>query len=328
MRERLMKRTIRMLIAASLCVLPGLSWAQGFPDRPVRIVVPFVPGGSTDVIARVLADDLSTRLKQQFVVENKPGAAGTTGIDFVAKAKPDGYTIGLSGVGPTAIIPLIDTHLHYDPSRDLDTVAALTAIDVVLVSRIDFGPKTLPEVLAYAKANPGRVSYGSTGVAGPIHFGLEALARRAGVEMLHVPYAGDSQLVTALLSGQIDIAYVTVAGGQGIISNGKVRVLAAGGPKRITSLPDLPTVAELTGFANYACYTWNILVTAKGTPPEILRKLNEAVNAALAEPRTRERFASLGLLVMGGSVADARRFVSEEIEKYKQIQAETGIRRE
>ncbi|MFG1265794.1 Bug family tripartite tricarboxylate transporter substrate binding protein [Xanthobacter aminoxidans] len=325
-----MGRRFATLIAAGLCCVPAVlpAWAQGFPDRPVRIVVPFAPGGSTDVTARVLADDLSTTFKQQFIVENKPGAAGTTGIDLVAKAKPDGYIIGLSGVGPTAIIPMIDPRLPYDPVRDLDTIAALTAIDVVLVSRPDFGPKTLPELLAYAKANPGQVSYGSTGVAGPIHFGLENLARRAGVKMLHVPYAGDSQLITALLSGQIDIAFLTFAGGQGFVTSGKVHALAAGGPKRIATMPDLPTVAEITGFADYDCYTWNILVTAKGTPPDVLRKLNEAVNAALAKPQTRERFASLGLLILGGNVDDARRFVAAEIEKYRKIEAETGIRRE
>jgi tripartite-type tricarboxylate transporter receptor subunit TctC len=242
---------MRVLAGLLLAMWVASASAQTYPDHPVRIIVPFVPGGSTDVTARIIAEGLSTTFKQQFVVENKPGAAGTLGVDAVAKSKPDGYTLGLSGVGPTAIIPIVDPKLSYNPSRDLDTIVGLSAIDVVLVARPDFGPKTLRETLDYAKANSEKVVYGSTGVTGPIHLQLENLAHLAKVKMLHVPYAGDAQVVTALLSGQIDIAYLTLAGGLGFVTAGKLHSLAAGGPKRSQSLPNLPTVEEQTGFKGY-----------------------------------------------------------------------------
>lgn len=321
-----MRKLLGVLLA--LCSLGAPAFAQNYPERPVRIVVPFSPGGSTDVTARVLAEGLTKRLKQQFIVENKPGAAGTTGIDLIAKSKPDGYSIGLSGVGPTAIIPMIDPSLPYSPDRDLDTIAVLTAIDLVLVTRPNFEAKTLKEVIAYAKANPGKVSYGSTGVAGPIHFALEYLARLADVKMLHVPYNGDSQMVNALLSGEIDIGYLTYAGGQAFVSSGRVHAIAAGGPKRIKSLPNLETVSEIMGWPDYSAYTWNTLVARKGTPPDVLQKLNIAVNEVLQEPQTQERFTNLGLIILGGSVDDARTFVAREVEKYKKIEAITGIKRE
>ena len=321
-----------MLRICTALVFAGLFFghaaAQSYPQRPVRVIVPFVPGGSTDVTARLLADEMSVIFSQQFVVENRPGAAGTTGIDVVAKSKPDGNTLGLSGVGPTVVIPMIDPKLPYSPARDLDIVAAISAIDLVLVTRPDFGPRTLQETLDFARANPDKVSYGSTGVAGPVHIGLENLAHLAKVRMLHVPYAGDAQLVTALLSGQIDIGYLTVAGGLSFITAGKVRALAAGGPKRSRSLPDVATVAELTGFKDYDSYTWNVLVAAKGTDPGILQKLNAALNRTLAKPDVRERMDKLGLLILGGEVSDAEAFVAKETEKYRRIIAATGIRRE
>lgn len=319
---------MRVLAGLLLAAWAACANAQTYPDHPVRIIVPFVPGGSTDVTGRIIAEGLSATFKQQFLVDNKPGAAGALGIDAVAKSRADGYTMGLSGVGPTAIIPMIDPNLPYNPSRDLDTVAALSAIDLVLVARPGFGPKTLQETLEYARANPGKVVYGSTGVAGPVHLQLENLAYLAKAKMLHVPYAGDAQVVTALLSGQIDIAYLTLAGGLGFVTAGKVHALAAGGPKRSQSLPDLATVAEQTGFTGYDAYTWNVLVVPKGTPPDILDRLNRAINELLARPEVKDKMDRLGLLTIGGDVSTASRFVANEIEKYKNIITATGVKRE
>ncbi len=317
-----------LLLVLSAASPAAPAWSQSYPDRVVKIIVPFVPGGSTDVTARILAEGLTSILGQQFIVENRPGAAGTTGIDVVAKSRPDGYTLGLSGVGPTAIIPMIDPKLPYSPARDLDVVAGLSAIDLILVTRPDFELGSLKDILDHARKNPEQITYASTGVTGPVHLQTENLAHLAGAKMLHVPYAGDAQVATALLSKQVDIGYLTVAGGLAFVQASKLKALAAGGPKRIQSLPDLPTVEELTGFKGYDAYTWNVLVAAKGTPQPVLDKLNQAVNEVLNKPDVKERMNRLGLLTIGGDVKTAQDFVTNEIAKYKTVIAVTGVKRE
>ena len=322
-----MFRSILVAIAIGSAI-QAMAHAQTYPERTVKIIVPFVPGGSTDVTARILAEGLTKTFNQQVIVENKPGASGTVGIDAVAKSRPDGYTLGLSGVGPTAIIPMIDPNLPYNPARDLDVVAGLSTVDLMLVTRPDFAHTTLAAVIEFARKNPEKVTYASTGVAGPVHLQTENLTSLAGVKMLHVPYSGDAQVITALLSGQVDIAYLTVAGGLAMVQSGKLKAIAAGGPKRIQSLPDLPTVAELTGFKDYDAYTWNVLVAAKGTPRPVLDALNRATNEVMSNPDVKARFDTLGLLTMAGDVKSAQDFVASEIAKYKAIIARTGVKRE
>ena len=231
-------------------------------------------------------------------------------------------------MGPTAIIPMLDPKLPYNPSRDLDVVAGLSTVDLMLVTRADFAHTTLAAVIEFARKNPEKITYASTGVAGPVHLQMENLTNLAGVKMLHVPYSGDAQVITALLSGQVDIAYLTVAGGLAMIQSAKLKAIAAGGPKRIQSLPDLPTVAELTGFKDYDAYTWNVLVAAKGTPRPVLDALNRATNGVMSKPDVKARFETLGLLTMAGDVKSAQDFVASEISKYKAIIARTGVKRE
>ena len=225
--------------------------------------------------ARIIGEGLAAELKQPFVIENRPGAAGTIGVDLVAKSKPDGYTIGLSGVGPTSIIPAIDKNLAYNFERDLEVVAGLSAVDGFIVARADFPHKDIKEMLDYARANPGKVTYGTAGVAGPAQLQAEDLSLRAGVKMLHVPFAGDAPALAAILAGDVDIGFVAVAAGTTFVSSGKMKALAAGGPGRLKSLPDLLTAAEQTGFTGYTAYAWNILVAPKGTPRNIIDKLNK-----------------------------------------------------
>ena len=322
-----MLRSILVVIALGSAI-PAMAHAQAYPERTVKVIVPFVPGGSTDVTARILAEGLTKIFHQQVIVENKPGASGTVGVDAVAKSRPDGYTLGLSGVGPTAIIPMIDPNLPYNPTRDLDVIAGLSTVDLMLVTRADFAHTTLAAVIEFARKNPEKISYASTGVAGPVHLQMENLTNLAGVKMLHVPYSGDAQVITALLSGQVDIGYLTVAGGLAMVQSGKLKAIAAGGPKRIQSLPDLPTVAELTGFKDYDAYTWNVLVVAKGTSRPVLDALNRATNEVMSNPDVKARFDMLGLLTMAGDVKNAQDFVASEMAKYKAIIARTGVKRE
>ncbi len=177
------------------------------------MIVPFPPGGATDVTARILADELTAKFKQTFVIENRAGAAGAIGIDQVAKSKPDGYTLGVSGVGPTAIFPIIDPKLSYSPARDLDMIAGLSAVDLFLIARLGFPANNMKELIDYARANPGKVTYATAGVAGPAQLQTESLALFTNIKMLHVPFAGDTPAITAVLSGDVDIGMVGVASG-------------------------------------------------------------------------------------------------------------------
>lgn len=305
----------------------GPAHAQSYPERPIRLIVPFPPGGSTDVVARILAQDLSTTLKQNVIVENKAGAAGTIGIQVVAQAKPDGYTFGVSGVGPVALIPLIDKKLAYDPVKDLDVVAIISTIDLMFAAKPD-GMKSLKEILEFAKNNPEKIAYGSAGAAGPIHVQFEYLAKLSGANMLDVQYPGDAPQLFALISGQIDVGLLSLSSATSAARDGKIIPLAVGSPNRVSSFPDLPTVVEATGLKDYSAYVWTALVAPKGTPKEALEKVNAALNAALNKPEIKERLDQIGMQPLGGDVKAASEFIDKEIARYKTMVAVTGVKRE
>ncbi len=326
-----MRRASYWLLAIAF-VLPqgGLyqATAQGYPDKPVRVIVPFTPGGSTDHTGRIIAEAMAASLKQPFVIENRPGAAATIGIDMVAKSKPDGYTLGVSGVGATAIVPLLDPKLSYNPARDLDIIAGLSGVELVFIARPDLKQNSLAEVLAFARDNPDKISYATAGVTGPAHLSMEDLSQLAKVKMLHVPFGGDVPAITAVLTGDVSIGLVAIASATPFLTGGKLKGVAAGGPKRLKLLPDLPTVAEQTEFKSYSTYAWNVLVTAKGTPPDVIEKLNKAVNEAVARDDVREKLENLGLKIMPGDAKWAQDFVATEIAKNKRIIETTGLKRE
>jgi len=302
--------------------------AQTYPDRAIKMIVPFPPGGATDVTGRIIADAMSASLGQPVVVENRPGAAATIGIDLVAKSKPDGYTLGVAGVGPTAIIPLLDPKLSYQPLRDLDMIAGLNVVDMVFVALPGLKQTSLKDVLDAARAEPDKLSYATPGVAGPAHLDFSNLAQLAGIKMIHVPFAGDSPAITAVLTGDVTIALVSVAAATPFLTSGKLKGLAAGGPDRLKLLPDLTTAAEQTGFKNYDANVWSVLVAARGTPNEILVRLNKAVNEALAKPEVKAKLEDLGLKALPGDQKWTQEFVAAKIARNKRIIEVTGLKRE
>ena len=302
--------------------------AQNYPNKPVHLIVPYAAGGSTDLTGRIYGEALQSSLGQNFIAENRPGAAGTIGIDVVAKSKPDGYTLGVSGVGPTAIVPLIDPRTPYQPLRDLDIVAGLSIVDVVFVALPNSKYNSLKSVLDDAHSNPDKVSFATSGVAGPVHLDMENLSQLANVKMIHVPFQGDTPAITAVLSGDVAIAVVAAASATPFLTSGKLKGLAAGGPERLKLLPDLTTVAEQTGFKGYETNTWNVLVAARGTPPEIIARLNKAVNDAAVNPKIKEKLENLGLKVMPGDVKWVQEFVNSKIERNKKLIETTGLKRE
>jgi len=327
----MIKRSLRGLLAASLLLLPGFSApaaAEGFPDKPIRLIIPYTPGGSTDLTGRIYGEALQAILGQNVIVENRPGAAGTIGIDAVAKSKPDGYTLGVSGVGPTAIAPLIDQKTPYQPLRDLDIISGLSIVDLAFVALPNSKYSTMKDVLDDARANPDKISFATAGVAGPAHLDVENLSQLAKVKMIHVPFQGDVPAITALLSGDVTIGAVAAASATPFLTGGKLKALAAGGPERLKLLPDLATAAEQTGFKDYDAYAWNVLVAARGTPPEVIAKLNKAVNEAAAKPEIKEKLENLGLKVMPGDMKWAQEFVAGKIARNKRIIETTGLKRE
>lgn len=321
-------RRTALALAPTLPLAFGRSTgAKAYPDRVVRLVVPFTPGGATDVTARLFATELTGLLKQSVMVDNKPGAAGAIGIDLVAKAAADGYTLGVGGVGPLALLPTIDARLPYDPARDLDIVAGLSKVDFILVARPGFAAATVAELIAKAKAEPGRITYSSAGVAGPQQLMIEHLAMLAGIKLFHVPFPGDSQAVAAVANGEVDIALAGAASALGLVKAGKLRALAAGNG-RLPGLPDLPTVAEQTGFTDFMGYTWNVLVAPRGTPPAAVARLNEAANDLGRKPEMAEKLEAIGLRPMPGSAREIADQVARDARQYRRIIELTGLRRE
>ncbi|TDU00852.1 tripartite-type tricarboxylate transporter receptor subunit TctC [Azorhizobium sp. AG788] len=322
-----MKHVLLGIIASALICTTGHAQTN-YPQRPVKIVVGYAPGGATDVATRVVASEMTKILKQQVIVENRVGGSGTIGMDNVAKSKPDGYTLGMAGVGATAITPYLDPNPTYIPTRDFTVIGGVYRADFLICARANLPQKTLQDLLAYAKANPGKVAYGSVGIASPNHVQHEELARLGGATMLHVPYTGESPIVPALLTGQLDIALLTVNAAEPFIREGKIRVLAVGGPNRTPAFPDVPTAADILGAPDYTANSWTVLIAPRGTPPAIIETLNNALNTALALPEVKERFTKMGLSLMSGTSEEAQAFVSAEVDRYRKLVKLNDIKRE
>lgn len=301
---------------------------SSYPDKPIRLLIPYSPGGSTDLTGRIYAEALQQSLGQNVFVENRPGAAGTIGIDVVAKSKPDGTTLGVSGVGPTAIVPIIDPKTPYQPLRDLDIIAGLSIVDVALVALPNSKYNTMKDVVEDARANPDTISVGTSGVAGPIHLDLENLSLIAKVKFIHAPFQGDVPAITSVLSGDVTVGWVSAASAQPFLTSGKLKALAAGGPQRLKTMPEIATIAEQTGYKDFETYTWNVLVAPKGTPRDALDKLNKAINDAANRPEVKDKLENLALKVMPGDQAWAQDFVSKMVARNKKLIELTGLKRE
>jgi tripartite-type tricarboxylate transporter receptor subunit TctC len=312
--------------AAALPALPHGAWAQAYPSRqPVRIVVGFPPGGATDIMARLMGDWLTERLGQQFLIENKPGASGNIGIEIVAKAPPDGYTL-LTVVTPVAINPALFSNLPFDFMRDIAPVIYLARLAYVVVVNPSVPAATLPELIAYAKANPGKINYGSAGAGTPQNITCELFKMMSGVNLVHVPYKGGAPAVADLVAGHVQVIFAPVSEAIPHIKAGKLRALAVTPAKRLDVFPDVPSVAEFlpgyeaTGFAGIGA--------PKATPAAIIDMLNKELNAGLADPKIKARIEELGGTVVGGTPAEFGTIISEATEKWAKVIKFAGIKAE
>src|SRR5262245_19059191 len=305
--------------AAALPAIPRIARAQAYPSRPVRIVVGFAPGGPADIVARLIAQWLSERLGQPFVVENRTGAGTNIAAEAVVRSPPDGYTL-LFVTSANAVNTMLYEKLSFDLSRDIVPVASLIRAPSVLEVNPSVPAKTVPEFIAYAKANPGKLIMASSGIGSAAHVFGELFKFMTGVNLVHVPYRGAAPAVTDLLAGQVQVYFDPIPNSIGYIRAGKVRPLAITSATRSEALPDVPTVSEFV--AGYEASFWIGVGAPKATPAEIVEKLNEEVNAALADPKMKARLAELGATALSGSSADFAKLIADETEKWgKVIQA-------
>lgn len=326
-----------MRILKSLCLLAlsaGLAvhalaqdQAPNFPTKPMKIVVPFAPGGSTDVMARMMAEGLTTRLKQQVVVENKAGAGGNIGADAVAKSQPDGHTLVMGSIGTHATNSLIYPQMPYDTAKDFEPVTQVAAVTLVLVTHPSLDIRSVKDLVAALGKQPGRYNYASGGVGASQHLAGELFKYMTKTDMAHVPYKGSANALNDLLSGRVPVMFADLPLVISHIQAGNLRALAVGDEKRSPALPDVPTVAE-AGIPGYAASAWYGLFAPAGTPAPVVAKLQSEVAAILEQPAVRKRMTELGATPAGSKPAEFREFQQNEIRRWKAVVDSARIRME
>jgi tripartite-type tricarboxylate transporter receptor subunit TctC len=297
--------------------------AAGFPNRPIRIISPYPPGGGTDTTARLIGPPMSEFLGQPIVVENRPGAGGAIGAGHVAEQPPDGHTLLVDSLGHV-VNPHLLRGLRFDYATAFAPVSLVTVLRQILVVPPSVPANSVAEFVAWAKARPGRLSWGSSGNATGSHLAGVLFTRAAGLDMTHVPYRGGSAVLPDLLSGNIVFAFATVSVGSQLVRDGRLKGLAIASRERVASLPGIATMAEL-GFPMVDMDEWNVLTSPAGTPPAVLARLHEALRHALARPNVQERFAQIGAVTVGSPPEEAARFVAERREALGRLVREAGI---
>ena len=311
----------------AVALVPSAAQAAGeYPIKPLHMIVPFSPGGSTDVIARMVAQEMSKQLGQPVVVENKDGASGAIATDYVAKAHPDGYTLCYCTTGSIAILPLIDPKLSYKPERDLAVVTHAVNQPFVIVVRSTLGVDNFKDFIALAKANPGKFSFGSPGTATPSHLTGELLKVATGIDIRHIPYRGDTPAVQDLLGGHTEAMMLSAISVKALLDSGKVKALAVSSSTRLKTLPDLPTIAEL-GYAGFQTNNLQAIFVPAGTPPELISKLNAAAVAALRTPDAIEKIGGQGLIIVADSPASAAKSMKEESARWLSVVNKLDLKR-
>ena len=309
--------------AAAVPIAPHIAWAQAYPSRPVRIMVGFAAGGATDIVARIMGQWLSERLGQQFVVENRPGAGTNIATAAVVNAAPDGHTLLM--VSPTnAVNATLYDKLSYNFIRDIAPVASIHREPFLVEVDPSVPVKTVPEFIAYAKAHPGQISFASAGNGSVAHVTGELFKMMTGVNLVHVPYRGAGPALVDLLGGQVQVMFATMSSSIEYVRGGKLRALAVTTATRSPVLPDIPTVAEFV--PGYESSFWTGVGAPKSTPPEIVDKLNKEINAALADPKMKARFAELGATALSGSPADFGKLLADETEKWAKVVKFAGVK--
>ncbi|MDJ0389140.1 tripartite tricarboxylate transporter substrate binding protein [Roseomonas sp. E05] len=320
--------TRRALLAATLAapaLRPTGAAAQAFPDRPIRLVVPFPPGGPVDTAARIVAAALTEELKSSVVVENRSGAGGVVGTDAVAKAEPDGYTLSFSSTGAVAVNVTLLPNIAYDPRKDFAPVSIVAAVPSLLAVNPDLPARSVAELVALAKSRPGRLNFGSAGPGGTPHLAGELFRLRTGVNITHVPYRGAAPAITALLAKEVDLAFLDLPVLLPHVREGRLHPLALTSAARSPALPEIPTFAE-AGIDGMEVENWYAALAPAGTPPERVKRLHAAIAAVMARPATAKQFTSQGARVIASPPEEATAFIRREVERWAEVVRAADVR--
>jgi tripartite-type tricarboxylate transporter receptor subunit TctC len=321
---------VKLLAACTLAAASLAASAQApapYPTHPVKWIVPYTPGGITDSVTRIVTQKLEAALGQPVVIENKPGANSIVGADYVAKSPPDGYTILTVIAAHAANATLYAGKLNFDPVKSFAPISVAAIAPLMIACNNDFPAKNMRELIAYAKANPGKISFGSSGVGSATHLTMELLKQTAGIEMVHIPYKGTAPGLTAVMSGDIQVLGDVPSAMMQHVRAGKIRALAVYSAKRVPGAPEVPTIVE-SGGPPVEGSTWVMFMAPAGTPPAIVNRLSTEVAKILADPAMRERLEQLGIEAVGTNPADTRKFLEDEIAKWARVITVAGVKAE
>jgi tripartite-type tricarboxylate transporter receptor subunit TctC len=319
---------IRHIVACAMAALAVAAPAMaqdGYPNKPIKLIVPFPPAGGTDVLSRALAQSITNSTKWVFVVDNRPGAGGNIGLDAAAKSPPDGYNIAMGQTANLAVNPALYSSMPFDPLKDFEPIALVSSQPLILVVNVNSPYKSLKDVVDAAKAKPGQLNMGSPGSGTIGHVGGELFQRRAGVKFAHIPYKGAGPAVTDLMGGSLDLYFGNSQSVDALVKGGRLRAIAVTSPKRLKNLPDVPTIAE-SGYPGFEAATWSGLVAPKGTPKAIIERLNAETNKALKNPEMLAKLDSDGSEALGGSPQRFADFMKTEHAKWGAVIKEAGIK--
>ncbi len=320
-----MKTLLTRLAIAAAIALPTLAFAQAWPSKPIKIIVPYPPGGTSDILARAVGQKMSEQYGQPVVVENKPGATGNIGADLVAKSPPDGYTVLLADIGSLAIAPSVVPKLAFDPVRDFAPVAMVAYSPHLLVVHPSVPAKDAKELVALAKAKPDTLNFAVSGIGGANHLAGIDFAQRAGIKWAYIPYKGGSQALTDMVGGQAQVMFNGMLATYPFVKDGKLKALAISSSKRFPAVPDIPTVAE-SGMPGFETGSWQGIVAPAGTPPDVVKKMHATVTAILATPEMKDRLDKAGAEVLPMSPEQFGGFIRSERDRWAKVVKESGAK--